>query len=695
MRDKEATDAILVENRRRRQIRDRPFDPVSGEGSVGERFRLPLREYPGGAAWLPVAMQGSPIVEILDESGGIEASAWKIAGECRRRDKSWVREVSDMIAEAFVRERVRHDFPYWAATFVKIKQKGGGLDGPFVLNRPQRRLLGVLEEMRCKGEPIRLILLKARQWGGSTCVQLYMAWLQMVHSVGLNSLIIAHQGAGSDEIMDMFGRMVSAYPAELLTPAGEPVDYGMPKMTRAGKSGSSFRVPQRDCKVKIGTAERPDSCRGGDYNLVHLSEVGIWKQTAGKCPEDIVRSACAGVLLKPMTMIVMESTANGRGNFFHREYLAAREGESQFRPLFVAWYEIDTYSLPFADGDEELEFARRLWEKRDETVSSGRREAGSYLWSLWNRGATLEAIRWYEAERAKYSDHSRMASEFPSDDIEAFAHSGVRVFSPEAVERMRADTEHPQAVGEVVAGNSSRIVESTVRFIADSSGKLSVWRYPSTSDDWRDRYLTVVDIGGRSDSSDWSVVMVLDRVGADAGAPRPEVVAQWRGHTDHDLLARTAAAIAAWYHDSLLVIESNTLETSDATRDTDGNQTPYLLQQLEDVYPNLYVRNDGNGRARPGFHTNTSTKPMVIGALVKEVREHGYAERDLRCLDELEQYERRPNGSYGAITGCHDDMLMTRAIALHISTAVMDPPVRRAQRSVTPRRRPSGREFGI
>ena len=154
-------------------------------------------------------------------------------------------------------------------------------------------------------------MLKARQWGGSTTTQLYMAWLQFLHKKGLNSLIIAHQGSGSDEIKDMFDRMIADYPVEMLHPLGDAWSENEVKMVGVGKSGSIHRVPQRNCKIKIGTAERPDSCRGGDYNLVHLSEVGLWRKTEGKSPEDIVRSACSGILYRPLTMIVYESTANG------------------------------------------------------------------------------------------------------------------------------------------------------------------------------------------------------------------------------------------------------------------------------------------------------------------------------------------------------------------------------------------------
>lgn len=57
---------------------------------------------------------------------------------------------------------------------------------------------------------------------------------------------------------------------------------------------------------------------------------------------------------------------------------------------------------------------------------------------------------------------------------------------------------------------------------------------------------------------------------------------------------------------------------------------------------------------------------MIISTLQKVLREGLYVERDERCLDEYLTYERKPNGSLGAISGRHDDLLMTRAIGLHI-----------------------------
>lgn len=572
----------------------------------------------------------------------------------------------------------------------------------FKLNRPQRKLVERLEEMRVSGRPIRLILLKARQWGGSTASQLYIAWLQLVHRRGLNSLIIAHQGVGSEEIKDMFDRMIERYPRELLYDEGDKPNPRDKLVEWVGKSRSMFRVPARNCKVKVGTAERPDSCRGGDYSLVHCSEVGIWRKTLGKTPEQILRSACSGVLLRPMTMIVYESTANGTGNFFHREYEAAKRGQSQFEPLFVSWYEIDQYSLPLDEAERE-KLARRLLAGREcDTAASDREQPGEYLWWLWEQGATLEAIAWYISERSKYSDHGLMASEYPSDDVEAFVHSGARVFDKYKVEALRAgcaepaergeiDTEGPEDFGTgMLSAERRRALLGEVGFRRIDNGGWQVWRHLEEEAAMRitDRYVAVVDVGGRSAKADWSVIVVFDRAPICEGRG-PEVVAQWRGHTDFDILAWKAAMASAYYGNALLVIESNTLESRDPDRDTDGNQSNFIFNRLRDVYDNLYARRRSEedvSRGMPvryGFHTNVATKPMIIATLVKVIREGLYTERDEACLDEYLAYERRRNGSFGAIAGCHDDLLMTRAIGLHICFHEMDMPVRRA-RAVDP-----------
>ena len=663
-------DNILKENEKRNAAINRVFDPISGMGSIGERAEVHIENFPLETQYLPVEMLNIPLVKLLSKSGSIKDFLLK-----ELEVESYEEEDRLKVIEQFVRLRCRYDFAFWAAFYVYIKNKGGGNDVLFRLTRPQRRFVERLESLRKAGKPIRIILLKARQWGGSTTSQLYMAWLQLVHKVGLNSLIIAHQGAGSDEIKDMFDRMIKAYPISMLYKLGEIYNENESKMVGVGHSGSIHRVPQRNCKIKIGTAERPDSCRGGDYNLVHLSEVGLWKTTDGKKPEDIVRSACSGILLKPYTMIVYESTANGTGNFFQREYDAAKRGTSQFEAMFISWFDIDQYSLPFESEQDKVNFAEALWKNRkNATVPSPRAESGKYLWWLWEKGATLEAINWYVQERAKYNEHAPMASEYPSDDVEAFVHSGERIFDKYKVDQFRTSCKPPRFIGDVYAdGDEGKNALKNLRFTEDSQGLLWIWNLPEVDDQEivTNRYLTIVDIGGRSKKADYSVILVIDRLFMIDG-DRPQVVAQWYGHIDMDILAWKAAQIAAFYDNSLLVIESNTLETHDKERQVDGDLSHFILNQIKDVYPNLYARKQTENEIQEGlprkygFHTNVATKPMIISTLIKVIREHLYIERDERCLDEYLTYEKKQNGAYGAIIGKHDDLLMTRAIGLHI-----------------------------
>lgn len=668
--------SILHENERRHAILYAPFNPITGEHSIGERTPFIIPDFPIPNQLLPVEMMDEPLVKALAKAGSIDnlisdTLYLTITDDARAK-----------VVEEFTRLRSKYDFPFWAATFVFIKRKGGGSDVLFRLTYPQRKFVKRLESLRKQGKPIRLVMLKARQWGGSTTSQIYMAWLQLVHKVGLNSLIIAHQGTGSDEIKDMFDRMIKAYPIEMLHKLGEAYAPNEPKMVGVGKSGSIYRVPQRNCKIKIGTAERPDSCRGGDYNLVHLSEVGIWKATDGKKPEDIVRSACKGVLYQPYTMIIYESTANGVGNFFHREYIDARDNpKSQFRSMFVPWYDIEQNTLPI---DNIEDFASSLYENRyNDNQPSNREECGRYLWWLWERGATLEGINWYIMERAGVQTHGEMAAECPSDDVEAFVNSGASVFDKYRVEPLRKACREPRKVGDVYADvDEGEGALQGIRFREDHQGLMWVWELPDTPDPQNivlDRYLTVVDVGGRSNKADWSVIVVFDRFAMIDG-DKPCVVAQWYGHIDIDLLAWKAAQIAAFYDNSLLVIESNTLETHDRERDVDGDQSHYVLNQIKDVYPNLYARRQSEEDIRQGiprkygFHTNVSTKPMIISNLIKVVREGMYIERDGRCLNEMLVYEKKQNGSFGAVQGEHDDLVMTRAIGLHICFNEMQVP---------------------
>ena len=221
------------------------------------------------------------------------------------------------------------------------------------------------------------------------------------------------------------------------------------------------------------------------------------------------------------------------------------------------------------------------------------------------------------------------------------------------------------------------------------TGQLNMWHdveKDSEEEQVTDRYLVVVDVcKGHTKNADYADIIVLDRLNMMDGEP-PVICAEWHGHIDMDKLAWKATQIAAYYNNALLVIESNTLETNNTKGDAE-----YILTLVRDVYENLYARKQSaedikEGRPRKyGYHTNTSTKPVLINNLKLVVREHLYIEREEDTLNEYLTYVKTEDGKYEALSGYHDDRLMTRAIAMQVSMNEMELPklVTREKRKTT------------
>lgn len=404
-------------------------------------------------------------------------------------------------------------------------------------------------------------------------------------------------------------------------------------------------LPGRGNKIAVASMESQDAMRGFDISLAHLSEVAFWRSSDRKNPEDFVRAICGSILYGPETLVVMESTANGTGNYFHREWLRSVRGDGDKIPVFVAWHEIELYSL-------EVNDAWKLWEEMDD-----------YERNLWEEGLTLEQINWYHNKRKEYASHRQMMAEFPSNATEAFVHSESNVFAMEHIDALRSNVCPEIATGELEGDSATGPGALTgLRFRDDSNGCLRIWEFPDNDESSAldQRYVVGVDIGGVSAGADWSVISVMDC--GITSTFKPRIVATWRGHIDHDLLAWKCASIAKWYCNGLLVIESNTLEQEK----TQGDPTGYILEKVGEYYPNLYYRREGSGRgsAKPGFHVNRSSKTHIVTSLIAAVREGAYVERDEMACDELSQYEHKANGGFGARDGCHDDVLMTRALIL-------------------------------
>lgn len=308
----------------------------------------------------------------------------------------------------------------------------------------------------------------------------------------------------------------------------------------------------------------------------------------------------------------------------------------------------------------------------------------------------MQAIEWYRNFRNKFTTHSFCATEAPIDEEDAFRNSGNLVFNPYSIDDLQKRyKKDPMYTADIVVDgnkNDSTIQKSSISIRNDGTGCLKIWAAPNKLK-VENRYVVSVDIGGKSSTSDYTVMTVIDRFGMIPTIKgKPEVVARWRGHERHDRIAWMAAALAHFYDDALLVIESNTADR-EKNNNTEGDHFGSIINEIAFYYDNLYQRTSSpedvkdNVLAKYGFQTNKLTKGWVIDNLEQYVDDMLWKEPDREMYHELRIYERHDNGSLGNIVGNgnHDDVLMSTAIGLWVSANDMEKPRWAPKKSDTPK----------
>ena len=653
-------------------------DPYSGEHCEGERFEFRMDDAPIPVMFLPVEMKREYVIkQFTDNRLTSIQSYFELKGV----------EITEEMFFAFWIEfcnvRFSYDFEFFAVTELRIRDKITSEDIPFILNRGQKKILHELEEQRKANVPIRLMFLKSRQIGGSTLIQLYMTWIQTCIKKNWNSVICAHIKDASINIRAMLERAICN-----MTPI-----KGKELTIRAfgGTQNIKF-IPERGCTITVGTAIEPDSVRSQDAKMVHFSEMAFFPNTETNRTDALEASIVGTIPSEPYTVVVRESTANGVGDYFYSEWEKAKKEESAYVAVFVDWFCIDIYRKSFKAGwyGHNGKFVRK---SKEEFVKS----LNEYERHLFENHpeCTLESLNWRRAKAAEMSSETKMKQEYPASDIEAFQDSGMPVFRSDDVEAMRSKCCPPKMIGTLKGDcdaekaytdkNLRKNILQNVRFIEDEEAKekattsdpktrlrvqmnkLKVWELPDVELDMKYRYVVAYDPQrGISEKADFGVICVIDRYWMMYGGV-PEVVAEWRGHIDKDVSIWIAAQIATFYNHALLVVESNTFDS-----DTRMDDSEMIFDIISDCYSNLYSRTpsdkikDGEP-VKYGFNTNKSTKPMIVANYTAIIREGGYIERCSDAIDEARWYEQKKNGSFGAIEGKHDDILITRMIGLYVA----------------------------
>ena len=657
---KEEYEAVIAENLRRKRSYYREYDPTIGDQDSEVLKRRPLN-IDGTLYHVPEEMWKSDFVRKYRAS---KQDVSQLLIDCGIPDTA---ENEIEVIDTLFMLRLKYDFEFYAKMCIRIQDKESKAMIPLVLNRGQRILLKAYEEDRLAGRPCRIVLVKSRQWGGSTLTAAYMFWMMRMHYNNWHTTIVALDQSQAVNIRTMMKKMIKELPEFHPTTSFK---------RHEGRETSRI-IPETGALVQIGSAEKPDALRSYDFAMVHFSEVGLWKATKTKSGEDIAQSVESTVPNTAGTMIVYESTAKGVGNFFHSKYLKAKYNEENGfagdKPVFVSWY---NHKINQSKITEFPRFVKTMT---------------PYQWWQWRQGATLEGIKWYaETQRAKGWNDFQMKSEYPTTADEAFQTTGGTYFSNEMLEYLKSNIKPPVFVGEIRADSiTGEGALENITLYPNSAIKdaLKIWIHPDDYADsskiYKNRFVVIVDVGGRSEASDRSVISVFDRLSLTYECGAVERAALWYGHVDPDILAYKAAQIATYYNNALLVIESNTYDTRYKKKDksyvAEGDHSYTVLDTLGELYDNMYIRRSTPDNTRDkqlkkiGWHMNKQTKYQAYDSYSISIRKGQYVEYSQDAYNEATQLTVNADGQIEAMLGCHDDIQDTTAVGNYIAIESMSP----------------------
>jgi hypothetical protein len=594
----------------------------------------------------------------------------------------------------------------YAVAALKIVDKDGELVPLDVTARPgQARLSEAIEAQKAQGLPVRIILVKSRQFGGSTLIQAEM--MKRACTMPRRKILTVAQKLETAESLFTMGLTMW----QNLPPEMQPAMGGFNNPTRGtkimhlGEKLGGIVGGWPNSKLSIDTAEEVGASRGITYTDLHLSECAHWRDARK------VLDLMPTVPKRPGTSIFLESTAKGL-NWFHSRYKAAMDGISEFAPVFVAWWEDPDCVRPFRSAEERERFIEGIG---DTNVKMGHiREAEPFL--VEEFGCTPEQLYFRRTAIVDECEGEveNFNQEYPATWDEAFVGSGDQVFSvpftQRAIRYAESWASKPPEQGGPQRGlfvgtdpMTRRLSDGTVevptkvewvreadlteatmwwpgRFWSPSDPLWTRWVTPEkTPEEWRKAHEAgEVDLEGmeagmarallgpsqhvvacdpakstvdsspsRRSKTAFSAIEAIDhRTG--------EQVAEFRARIDHDILAGHLFLCGMFLGEAWLSVE----------RTGGWGQTLLSLLRKRYYYRRLYgekVLDDKKNREtnKDGWETSRKTKPMMIAGMQEMLREGTHGIKSPIWAGELVTFVKDEKGNFDPSPGAFDDCLMS------------------------------------
>lgn len=317
--------------------------------------------------------------------------------------------------EKLILQKLKSDFIHYASKCLKIRTKSGSVE-PFTLNKAQLHIHQQIELQKGQTGKVRVLILKGRQQGVSTLIGGRFYHKVSFHK-GTQAFILTHALDATQNLYKMAQRYYENTPTCV-----------KPEVSTSNAKELIFGI--LDSGYKLGTAENKAVGRSATIQLLHGSEVAFWNNAA-----EHAKGIMQAVPSEPGTEIILESTANGLGNFFHQQWQQAEAGLSDFRAIFVPWYWQDEYKRQINDdfcATPEEEELKSIYGLTNEQLS-------------WRRYKIIElSVSGQDGEKA-------FRQEYPCTPNEAFVTTGEDTYiQPDIV--MRARKQECEKIGNLVIG---------------------------------------------------------------------------------------------------------------------------------------------------------------------------------------------------------------------------------------------------
>lgn len=579
------------------------------------------------------------------------------------------------------------DFLYAASRYAKIMdwQKQLVLFNP---NIAQRIKLDVYAELEERELAIIVQALKARQLGSSTEDEL-IVWHRSLFCPHTNAIVGSSDPTKSAKMFQMVERAWQHTPF-----------YLKPKCTKYS-TGEFYDFGNIDSHISIQHGTQFSGIGRGDTpNVAHLSEIVDYDN-----PKQLIDASLLRALHETKgTFLVLESTANGRGDYWHETWQINKanqaEGIAKMYPMFLPWFVgSDIYptnewlkARPVPQGWEPAESTIQHAVKAAEYVATTPLLT-KHLGTGWSM--PVQQMWWYEVERKWATQKNELnifLSECPANDEEAFQSRSGSIFSVEVISERRDSARLPKYAYSITGeGISERLVSSVKhhmpgmpapivghrtpagrqlqwrfnQLIVDSRfdplNKLCVWELPKDGETYEIAVDTGYGIG-----EDRTVVQVGRR---SAYGNADAQVAEWASSQAGALdIWPVVLAIGRMY--STLNPEGGLVEPR-VTIEMAANGEALQAELRKLGWRRFYIRTRLGTQVNPdriiepllGWATTWTSRPKLLDHLIKVVRDGLVEIRSPWLVDELADLQRSEKQlKIEAAKGSHDDRLMAFAI---------------------------------